>query len=491
MVLSVGLKTLHNMTYSLPNFTTAQIMVVGDVMLDRYWYGLTSRISPEAPVPIVHVANRDDRPGGAGNVAVNAASLGATVTLLGLIGNDEAATTLQSLLTNQGIHCHLKRIPNIATITKLRIISRHQQLIRLDFEDGFTPSHSEVLLPTYESTLQGKPVVILSDYGKGTVPEPRRLITLGREAKVPVLIDPKSADFSRYYGASIITPNLAEFEAVVGSCPDEPTLVKKGERLRQELALEALLITRGEQGMTLLQKECPPLHLPTKAQEVFDVTGAGDTVISVLATALAAGSTLKEATILANLAAGIVVGKLGTASVTLDELQIALHPLATTHRGVLKEEDLQRLIRLARRRGERIVMTNGCFDILHPGHVNYLAEARKLGDRLIVAVNDDASVQRLKGKTRPINNLTQRMAVLAALYDVDWVIPFSEDTPARLIERVLPDILVKGGDYTPEQVAGAKAVVANGGEVVILSYLKGCSTSQIIDTIRNSEETFS
>lgn len=490
MVLWEGLKKPHNMTYSLPDFTTAQIMVVGDVMLDCYWYGRTSRISPEAPVPIVHVNNRDDRPGGAGNVAINAASLGATVTLLGLTGNDEAATTLESLLTGYGICCHLIPIPNTATITKLRIISRHQQLIRLDFEDGFTHPHSEELLSTYNSVLQNKPVVIISDYGKGTVPNPRPLIALGYKAKVPVLIDPKGTDFSRYYGASIITPNLAEFEAVVGSCPDEDTLIKKGEQLRQELALEALLITRGEQGMTLLQKESPFLHLPAKAREVFDVTGAGDTVISVLATALAAGNTIKEATILANLAAGIVVGKLGTTHVTVDELQVTLHPPATDHRGIVKEKDLQHLISLARDRGERIVMTNGCFDIIHAGHVRYLAEARKLGDRLIVAINDDDSVKRLKGKTRPINSLAQRMAVVASLYDVDWVIPFSENTPARLIEQILPDILVKGGDYTLEQIAGAEAVIANGGEVIILNYLEGHSTTRIIDTIRNGEEIF-
>jgi D-beta-D-heptose 7-phosphate kinase/D-beta-D-heptose 1-phosphate adenosyltransferase len=452
-------------------------------MLDRYWHGATSRISPEAPVPIVHVADREERPGGAGNVAVNAAALGAKVMLLGLIGNDEAAATLRSLLTSRGVHHRLECIPSVATITKLRVISRHQQLIRLDFEDGFVPAYCETLLPAFNSALRSKPVVILSDYGKGTVQEPKRLIALSREAGVPVLIDPKGADFSRYQGASIITPNLAEFEAVVGPCPDESALAKKGERLRQKLDLEALLITRGEQGMTLLQKEYSPLHLPTEAREVFDVTGAGDTVISVLGTALAAGSTLKEATILANLAAGIVVGKLGTASVTCDELQMALHPM-TTRQGIFNEEELLRLVDLARSRGERIVMTNGCFDILHPGHVSYLAAARTLGDRLIVAVNDDASVQRLKGKSRPINALAQRMAVLAALHDVDWVVPFSEATPARLIERILPEVLAKGGDYTPKQIAGAKAVVANGGEVVILNYQKGYSTSQIIDAIR-------
>ena len=470
------------MTHSLPNFNTAQVVVIGDVMLDRYWHGAASRISPEAPVPVVHVSSQEERPGGAGNVAVNVAALEARVTLLGLTGDDEAATRLQSLLVRQGVHPRLEALPRIATITKLRIISRHQQLIRLDFEDGLLSTHSEALLPTYHASLQDRPVVILSDYGKGTVQEPRRLIALARKAGVPILIDPKGVDFSRYRGATLITPNLAEFEAVVGPCADEAALAQKGKQLLQELALESLLVTRGEQGMTLLVAGKPPLHLPAEAREVFDVTGAGDTVIAVLGTALAAGSTLKEATLLANQAAGIVVGKLGTASVARDELQQALQP-KTFRRGVLAEEDLLRLVALARSRGERIVMTNGCFDILHAGHVDYLAGARQLGDRLIVAVNDDASVRSLKGAGRPISKLAQRMAVLAALQAVDWVVPFSEKTPERLIQRVLPDVLVKGGDYTLQQVAGAEAVIASGGKVVLLDYREGCSSSQIIESI--------
>lgn len=471
------------MTQALPDFATAQVLVIGDVMLDRYWHGATSRISPEAPVPVVHVNGREERPGGAGNVAVNIAALGARVTLLGLAGEDDSAATLQSLLARRGVHCHLERIPQVATVTKLRVISRHQQLIRLDFEDGFAPVQSQSLLPAYRAALRRKPVVILSDYGKGTLQTPGKLIALGREAEVPILIDPKGSDFSRYRGASIITPNLVEFEAVVGACPDHNALAEKGERLRQALELEALLITRGEQGMTLLQKTRDPLHLPAEAREVFDVTGAGDTVIAVLGATLAAGGSLKTATLLANRAAGIVVAKLGTASVTCDELQRDL-PQSITRRGVFSVEELLSLVNLARRRGERIVMTNGCFDILHPGHVGYLAEARKQGDRLIVAVNDDASVRRLKGEDRPINPLSQRMAILAALHAVDWVVSFSEDTPAKLIQQVLPDVLVKGGDYTPEQVAGAKTIIANGGKVVILDYQEGCSTSQIIDAIR-------
>ncbi len=474
------------MIQCLPDFTAAQVLVIGDVILDRYWHGATSRISPEAPVPVVHVDGQEERPGGAGNVAVNIAALGAQVTLLGLTGDDDSASTLHSFLAHRRIHCHLERIPNVATITKLRVISRHQQIIRLDFEDGFAPAHCQSLLSAYHAALRRKPVVILSDYGKGTLQAPDKLIALGREAGVPILIDPKGSNFSRYRGASIITPNLVEFEAVVGPCADHTALAEKGERLRQELALEALLITRGEQGMTLLQKAQAPLHLPTEAREVFDVTGAGDTVIAVLGAALAAGNPLKEATLLANLAAGIVVGKLGTACVTRNELQRGLSP-NIPRRGVLSTRDLLPLVNLAKSCGERIVMTNGCFDILHPGHVKYLAEARELGDRLIVAVNDDASVRRLKGAARPINTLSQRMTVLAALHAVDWIVPFAEDTPIQLIQQVLPDILVKGGDYIPEQVAGAQMVIANGGKVVILGYQAGYSTSHIIEAILHSE----
>lgn len=477
------------MIQGLPDFTAAQVLVIGDVILDRYWYGATSRISPEAPVPVVHVDGQEERPGGAGNVAVNIAALGAQVTLLGLTGDDDSASTLISFLAQRRIHCHLERIPNVATITKLRVISRHQQLIRLDFEDGFAPAHGRSLLPTYHAALRRKPVVILSDYGKGTLQTPDKLIALGRKAEVPILIDPKGSDFSRYYGASIITPNLAEFEAVVGACVDHATLAERGEHLRQELELEALLITRGEQGITLLQKAQPPLHLPTEAREVFDVTGAGDTVIAILGATLAAGGSLKEATRLANLAAGIVVGKLGTANVTCEELQQGLCQ-SIPRRGVLSARDLLPLVQLAKSRGERIVMTNGCFDILHPGHVGYLAEARELGDRLIVAVNDDASVRRLKGAARPINPLSQRMAVLAALQAVDWVVPFAEDTPTQLIQQMLPDVLVKGGDYTTEHVAGAQIVMANSGKVVILDYQEGYSTSHIIEAIRHGKGGF-
>ncbi|CAH9015399.1 bifunctional D-glycero-beta-D-manno-heptose-7-phosphate kinase/D-glycero-beta-D-manno-heptose 1-phosphate adenylyltransferase HldE [Candidatus Nitrosacidococcus sp. I8] len=473
------------MSYSLPNFTSARILVIGDVILDRYWHGTTDRISPEAPVPIVHIKNQEDRAGGAGNVAINTATLGASTTLLGLIGTDQESSSLKSLLMQQGVCCYLESLSDRPTITKLRIVSHHQQLIRLDFEENFDHCHEGLILAQYRTILQSTPpnIIIFSDYGKKTITHPNKLISLAHNFKIPISVDPKGKNFSIYYGANIITPNLPEFEAIVGSCATNEVLVERGERLREELGLEALLITRGEQGMTLIQKNTAPFHLPTQAREVFDVTGAGDTVISILAASLAAGCNYQEATRLANIAAGLVVGKLGTASVTSHELQGALQASVNTDCGVFTQDELYRLVQDAKNRGERIVMTNGCFDILHPGHVHYLAQAKKLGDRLVVAVNDNNSVKRLKGESRPVNTLMSRMTMISALRDVDWVVPFSEDTPAALIAQLCPDILVKGGDYTPDQVAGADIVLAYGGKVVILDYLEGYSTTQMINTI--------
>jgi D-beta-D-heptose 7-phosphate kinase / D-beta-D-heptose 1-phosphate adenosyltransferase len=472
------------MTPSIPDFRRADVLVVGDVMLDRYWYGDTSRISPEAPVPVVHVGDTQERPGGAGNVALNIAALGARVSVAGLIGTDEVGRALQGLLAQAGVECLLEAVPGFATITKLRVLSRHQQLIRLDFEDGFGGTDPAALTDRIRPQLERAQVLVLSDYGKGSLRRVQELIGLARAAGIPALVDPKGSDFERYRGATLITPNLGEFEAVVGRCADEAELVARGERLLRELELEYLLVTRGEHGMTLLGHERAPLHLPARAREVYDVTGAGDTVISVLATALAVGQPLAAACALANLAAGIVVGRLGAVSVSAEELETALHEQAEVHHGVMGEADLLTQLAAARGRGERVVMTNGCFDILHPGHVAYLEQARALGDRLVVAVNDDDSVRRLKGAGRPVNGLADRMAVLAGLRSVDWVVPFAEDTPERLICRVLPDLLVKGGDYRAEEVAGGECVRAAGGEVVILDFVEGRSTSGIIRSIR-------
>lgn len=465
----------------------ARVLVVGDVMLDRYWHGGTSRISPEAPVPVVRVENADDRPGGAANVALNITSLGAYAGLAGLVGEDANADLLNACLEGAGVSTHLQRSADIPTITKLRVMSRNQQLLRLDFEQALGDVDKRSLSEQVALLLDSVDLVILSDYGKGTLSQVEELVALIRDAGKRVLVDPKGSDFRRYRGASVITPNLAEFEAVVGCCRDDAELASKGEALCRELALEALLITRSEKGMTLIRNGHVPLHLPTRAREVFDVTGAGDTVIGVLGLALAAGHGFPEAMTLANLAAGLVVAKPGTATLSIAELYTALHGDKLAEFGVIEEAALVEAVRAAQVRGERVVVTNGCFDILHAGHVAYLEQARKLGDRLIVAVNDDASVGRLKGPKRPINSLARRMQVLSGLGAVDWVVAFKEDTPQRLIEALLPDVLVKGGDYHPEQIAGGQAVREAGGEVRVLGFEDGVSTTAMISTILDRE----
>ncbi len=474
------------MKLSMPRFDQAAVLVVGDVMLDRYWHGGTSRISPEAPVPVVKVEQIEDRPGGAANVALNIAALGAPAQLIGVTGEDEAAHSLSDSLQAVGVKTHFQRIAGQPTIVKLRVLSRHQQLLRMDFEQAFG-TDAEAIARQTEALLDGVRVLVLSDYGKGALRNHQVLIQAARARGVMVLADPKGRDFSIYRGASLITPNLHEFETIVGPCHDEAELVAKGAALMQELELGALLVTRGEHGMTLLRPDQPPLHLPARAREVFDVTGAGDTVISTLAASLAADEELPQAVALANLAAGIVVGKLGTAAISAPELRRAVQREQGSERGVLGLEQLLLAIDDARAHGEKIVFTNGCFDILHAGHVTYLEQARAQGDRLVLAVNDDASVSRLKGPGRPINSVDRRMAVLAGLGAVDWVVSFSEDTPERLLEQVRPDVLVKGGDYGIDQVVGADIVRSYGGEVRVLGLVENSSTTAIVDKIRGQE----
>lgn len=471
------------MQYS-SQFNHAKVLVLGDVMLDRYWFGATNRISPEAPVPVVKVQQNEERAGGAANVAMNIACLNVPVTLHGLIGQDDAGKALDKLLQAHQIQNHCVAVSSHPTITKLRILSRHQQLLRLDFEEGFHNIDSQPLLTKLADEITAYGALILSDYGKGTLDASQQMIQIARKANVPVLIDPKGTDFERYRGATLLTPNMSEFEAVAGMCHSDDDIVAKGLKMIADYDLSALLVTRSEKGMTLIRPNQPAFHLPTQAKEVYDVTGAGDTVISVLATAIADGRALEEACYLANAAAGVVVGKLGTSTITPVELDQAIHQRTETGFGVTDEQTMKAIITQAKSRGEKIVMTNGCFDILHPGHVSYLENARKLGDRLIVAVNTDDSVKRLKGESRPINDLEARMAVLAGLASVDWVIPFCEDTPQRLISELLPDLLVKGGDYQPEDIAGSKEVWANGGEVRVLNFENGCSTSNVIKKIQ-------
>ena len=475
------------MKNKLPDFTSARVLVVGDVMLDQYWHGTSQRISPEAPVPVVHIKNNELRAGGASNVALNIAALGATAQLIGLTGEDENSRKLQSLLSKQNVDCHFLAYTNFDTTLKLRVIAQHQQMIRLDFEDSFASIDKKELEAKFYSLLSNTDVVLLSDYNKGTLSDVHALIQAAREANIPVIIDPKGTQFEKYRGATLITPNRSEFEAVVGQCNSEQEFVTKGEKLLKTFDWQALLVTRGEEGMSLFQREKAPMHLPTTAREVFDVTGAGDTVIGTLATALAAKSDLASAVGLANLAAGLVVRKLGTATTSIIEIQDVLETQAEPESGIITQDQLLEVIKRSQQQGEKVIMSNGCFDLMHTGHITYLQQARALGDRLVIAVNSDESVKQLKGESRPINHLQNRMAMLAALECVDWVVPFREETPERLYCRVLPDVIVKGGDYSPDEVAGGECVIKNGGEVKILSFVDGQSTSNIIKKIKTNK----
>lgn len=452
-------------------------------MLDEYWFGDTGRISPEAPVPVVRAQSTEQRAGGAANVAVNVAALGARATLLAIVGADERGRRLEELLVRDGVKCRFHLSRSQPTIYKLRVLARSQQLLRIDAEQPLDADAAAVG-ELFGSAVDDSDVVVLSDYGKGTLTGIADLIATCRAAGVPVLVDPKGREFERYRGADVLTPNVSEFRAVAGDWSSEAEFLEKAARLREDLKVRLLLVTRGDRGMTLVRKNAEPVTLPAEAREVFDVTGAGDTVIATMAAALGAGVADSDAAELANLAAGLVCAKIGAATVTPSELLAAQH-LRVHGRGAVSLEALEAMVAEAKARGERIVMTNGCFDLLHAGHVSYLEEARKLGDRLIVAVNDDESVRRLKGPDRPVTPLADRMAVLGGLAAVDWVVPFGEDTPAQTVRRLVPDVLVKGGDWAPEDIVGSDTVLAAGGEVRSLKFEPGRSTSALIAAIRN------
>jgi len=475
------------MLKQLPDYTKARVLVMGDVMLDRYWHGEAARISPEAPVPVVRIAHETYCPGGAANVALNIAALGAHVVLLGCVGEDEAGARLESELVARNISASLLKMPGICTTTKLRVLSQHQQLVRLDFE-----SVAQALFPisdlkaNFIALLDDVDVVVLSDYAKGFLNDVPALIKIARAAGKIVLVDPKGNDFERYRGASLLTPNLKEFEVIVGHCSGDADIAERGFNLMNNLSLENLLITHSDQGMTLLLKNNHQvLHFHAARREVFDVTGAGDTVIGILAAGIATGAPLDQATAIANVAAGISVGKLGAATVHIAELRQAL--LAEHYakqRGILSESELLEAVSDARAQGERIVMTNGCFDILHPGHVAYLEQAAALGDRLIVAVNSDACVSRLKGSARPLNNIGARLSVLAGLSAIDWLVSFEDNTPERLASLIRPDVFVKGGDYQLQDLPEARVVESYGGSVQLLPFVDGYSTTNLVQRIQ-------
>ena len=466
-----------------------KILVVGDVMLDRYWHGDTARISPEAPVPVVKVSSFEDKAGGAANVAKNIVHLGAQASLLGVIGDDDNGQSLQASLESEGISSLLVKQDQAPTITKIRVLSRSQQVVRLDIEQSFSQQHADLLSAEFEAIIDQFEMVLFSDYNKGSLANIGAMIKLAKKAGKTVLVDPKSKDLADYSGADFITPNLSEYLAAGGIVGDEEQLAQCAKKIIKDCKVGAMLLTRSEQGMsliTLTEKH----DYPAQTLEVADVTGAGDTVIATLAVMLGTQMPAPQAVEIANIAAGITVTRLGAATVSPEELssRLTAYLESTGERYRPPIDEVFQRIDQARRRGDKIVFTNGCFDILHAGHVRYLAQAKTRGNKLVVGLNNDDSISRLKGADRPINTLEERATVLTALASVDWIIPFGaadeNDTPANLIQKLKPDVLVKGGDYSIDEIAGADFVLANGGTVEVLEFIDNCSTSSVISKIK-------
>lgn len=487
------------------NFVGCKILVIGDAMLDEYVSTSIGRISPEAPVPVARINQRWSVPGGAANVARNLACLGCTTYLAGLRGRDASGTQLQSLLDNQGIHTLFVCTDDRPTICKTRIVSKGQQLLRLDHEDStqIMPSTLEALWKKVSSIIATMDAVILSDYRKGVMQRVGeqdslaiRTIAACRQARVPVLVDPKDTDWSLYAHADCITPNILELAQVTHTDPEDfPALCAGARTLMERYHLARILLTRSEKGIALMEWDDQCREIPTQAREVADVSGAGDTVIAVMAACIAKKFTWQDAAKTANCAAGVVVGKAGTSPIELAELReaqmnadiTANRQLARLNAKIHNLEQLLLQVDLWRRAGKKIVFTNGCFDLLHMGHIQLIEEAAAQGDKLIVALNSDASIKRLKGPARPIQSEKARCIVMAALEEVSAVIVFEEDTPIRLVEAINPDILVKGGDYSIENIVGAEHVRKNGGRIHMANFISGFSTTNIINTAANQK----
>ncbi len=468
-------------------WATRRVLVVGDVMLDRYIRGEVARISPEAPVPVVRVVEETHGPGGAANVAVNLARLGAHAVVAGFVGGDECGAMLKAGLQQQGVEARLVTCPDFPTTSKMRVLGGGQQMLRLDRERVGTRHAEEYarLMELAREALAECDAVVLSDYAKGALTEEgcRELIGAARAAGKPVLVDPKHEDFSRYAGATTVCPNLNELRRAAKLEVDGLDIaLDAAERMVTEFDLEFLTVTLGEKGIALVRPG-GRVVVEAQARPVFDVSGAGDTVIAVLALAACSGLTPEVGAELANAAAGIVVGKVGTAPVEKHELIAALMPEMQLHAQGKVVDRAEVLFRLAlwRKKRERIVFTNGCFDLLHVGHVTLIEQARSFGERLVVAVNSDASVGRLKGPGRPILGEQERARMLAALAAVDAVVVFDEATPLELIMAVRPDVLVKGGDYAAADVVGAREVESWGGRVEIVPLVEGVSTTRLIE----------
>ncbi len=463
-----------------------RVLVVGDLMLDRYIWGDVDRISPEAPVPVVRLAHRSEQPGGAANVAMNIAGLGAQAVLAGFVGQDEECAVLKSCLQKAGVTSQVTPVAGHPTTSKLRILGGQQQILRLDVErtQGYPQQAYDALLSEIHSLLPTVRAVVLSDYAKGVLTEKvcRAVIDEARRLGVPVLVDPKHRDFSRYRGATTICPNLQELSTATGLPPKETApLLAAAAAMLPTLALEYMTVTLSEKGIAVVRPE-GTRTFPAVARQVFDVSGAGDTVIATLALSLASGLPIEAAVATANIAAGIVVSKVGTVPITRDELITSLMPEIELQASekLLTLDRLVTRVHAWRSKGDRVVFTNGCFDLLHVGHITLMEDARRQGDRLIVAINSDASVSGLKGPTRPVVSERDRGRVLAALAAVDAVVVFGEPTPMQLIEALRPDVIVKGGDYTEDSVVGAREVRSWGGVVKIVPTVEGFSTTKLI-----------
>lgn len=473
----------------LKSLSRLKFLVVGDLILDKYIWGTAGRISPEAPIPVVKVDREEFRLGGAGNVVNNLLALGCQVQVASVIGTDSSGNELKQQLAEKGLSvAGIQSASERMTTCKTRILASHQQMIRLDQENctAIDPEQEDQLLDFVKSSLTSVDAILLSDYSKGVLTDRvlAEIIRLAKKVSCPVLIDPKGGNFSRYKGASLLTPNQGEAELAAGiKIHSSESLLAAGSYLHHELGLESLLITRSHQGMTLFTGEAP-VHLAADARDVYDVSGAGDTVLALCAVGLAGGLPALEAAELANLAAGIVVGKVGTATVSSAELlAAALKKDQNYHSKIISQEHLSAILEGQRNFGKKIVFTNGCFDLLHAGHVKYLQKARKLGDLLVLGLNSDESIRRLKGEKRPLLQQTERAQILAALDCVDYLTIFEEDTPAELIRLVRPAVLAKGGDYVAADVVGREFVESYGGKLVLVEFEAGKSTTNIIDEV--------
>jgi D-beta-D-heptose 7-phosphate kinase/D-beta-D-heptose 1-phosphate adenosyltransferase len=478
----------------LNGFHAARVLVLGDVMLDRFVYGSVERISPEAPIPVVNVERVLDMPGGAANVARNIAAMGAHAIILGVVGDDAWAGDLRvQLASSATIDAHLIVDSSRPTSVKTRYVADGQQVMRADREsrNPLPANIAERLLDEFSAALAGADAVVLSDYAKGVLSDPvtRAAIDIARRAGKIVIVDPKSKNFARYQGATVLTPNQVELQQACGQeCLGDEQVVKGAYRILEQGICDTMVVTRGKDGMSIVQAGGKAVHLPTAKRQVFDVSGAGDTVVAVISLGLAVGAAVVDAAALANIAAGIVVGKRGTATVTAGEMIAIQRPFdgSTDPQKIFALDTVLQLARSWREQGLKIAFANGCFDLLHPGHISLLEQARRSADRLIVGLNADSSIRRLKGPNRPIQTEVARATVLSAVKSVDAVVIFAEDTPIDLIEVLAPDVLVKGADYTLDQVVGADFVIRRGGKVLLADLLTGHSTTDTVTRVTGS-----